>query len=249
MFHRFIILSHGRTGSTYLVNNLNRHPNIAVFQELFHATPSQRQPVEGRIWQNGEDSARFLEEVVFPLARDRSAVGFKLFYFHARGDAMARRVWDMIAETPTLPLILLHRKNIFAGFVSEQRARQSNIWHPTQGADYRGQQELTLDVDAALRYVQRTRERQKLGCELVQGHPGLEMFYEDLASDASATIRRVTEFLGLGPVEPWSDFSAGSADASATRILNLEECRRALEAIGAAWMVEPYEDISVSDRP
>lgn len=238
---RFIVLSHGRTGSTYLVDSLNRHPKITMFSELFHPSPDNRQLAGGRVWKDGEDSVRFLEETVFPAGEADGLVGFKLFYFHARSDALSRRVWDMIAADPALPLVLLHRRNVFAGHVSEQRAHQSKVWHPNRGADYHRRQELTLDVEAARRYVQNVRAMQEAGRDLARDHPALEIFYEDFAADAPAVLGRLIDFLGLARVGTWPEFSSGSADVRATRILNLEECRCALDEIGAGWMADPYE--------
>lgn len=239
---RYIVLSHGRTASTFFIRALDAHPDIVSLGELMHPKPSMRSAAGGVLWQDGADTADFIREHVFPLAEPGQSAGFKLFYFHARTDATERRIWDLIAADTTLPLILLHRKNLFAAYVSETRARASGIWHPVDGAGYDRPQTLTINTYAALSYIARVRSMQEEGLALAQvpGRPWVALDYEDIAKDAAACTARVIGFLGHTPVALPDTFSPGSANAQLTQIQNLSECRSALESIGAGWMIDTY---------
>jgi len=39
----FILLGHGRSGSTLLVRSLTEHPNVRMFGELFHYEQKERE--------------------------------------------------------------------------------------------------------------------------------------------------------------------------------------------------------------
>lgn len=48
---KMIVLSHGRTGSTYLIKALNRHPDFDMKRELFFSNPDMRPDVNGEVWE------------------------------------------------------------------------------------------------------------------------------------------------------------------------------------------------------
>lgn len=241
---KFIMLSHGRTGSTFVMNALNTHPSFQLAMEPFHPTPSEREQINGETWQNGAGSWEFLQRSLFaPAATEGMVHGCKLFYFHARNGEAESTVWKHLETNSDVRLLLLHRANIFAGFVSETRARESKVWHPSNRnvKEYQAQRELTLNVDQALQYIQITRQHQETGTALAQGKPHLKLNYEDLASNAAGALNSIVAFLDAPSMTAtWPQFQAGSASFQSTRILNLPEVARALAGIDAEWMLEPY---------
>lgn len=240
---RFVILSWGRTGSTYLVKELNARPDTVTESELFHPSTDGRDRARGQRWENGTDSWNFVQENVF-FDRDPAirAVGFKLFYFHARKGPDEQAIWRALREDRSIRIILLGRRNVFAGFVSEQRARQTSIWHPRPGQEgYYAPVELALDVEAAERYLRLSRERAAMGQSISKGHPAFGLDYEDLLEDHVSILARMARFLDL-PVDRWQPgaFLESSADRDRTRITNLKEVQEMLERNDAGWMAQPF---------
>ena len=236
----FIVLSHGRTGSTYVVSELNTHPEIRMYYELFHDSPDHREAVNGEKWESGSNAWDFIQRNVFnSLPEGRSTVGFKLFYFHL---PLQDPVWKELQADQSINLILLHRENIFAGFVSEERARVTNVWHPTEtDKSYDHEVKITLDMVKARRYFERNLERQRFGKNLVADRDHLFMTYEDLVMDATSTMARMVKYLGVD-VKDWrpSPFLTGSADRTRTVIMNIDEVSGFLAEKQALWMLEPY---------
>ena len=238
---KFIVLSHGRTGSTYLVEELDRHPSIRMFSEIFHETRDQRPDVNGKIWHDGMDSWDFVQDNVYSR-RPHGALttGFKLFYFHVCG--ADNQIWNELQNDRSISPILLHRKNIFASFVSEERARNTNVWHPT-GKDgaYEVSVGITLDVGKAREFHDRTMAEQQFGKKLVADREHFFMTYEDLLEDAPGILGLLLDYLGLSS-DGWepAPFHRGSADKYRTQIANIDEVSDFLKEKDALWMLKPF---------
>lgn len=241
---RFIVLSHGRTGSTYLVEQLNRTPDVRMYSEVFHDTYHERPITNEKRFEAGQDSWAFVQDNVY-CAQDEHirTVGFKLFYFHARDTWPENRIWAELPSNTDIDVVVLGRKNYFAGFISEARAKSTSIWHPTLLNDsYEKLVEVTVDLTRAMRFMARTSKYRDMGLEIAKGHRTWEMNYEDLLCDAQSEMKKLISFLGGSDVGFDADeFLAGSADRSRTKIVNLEEVRKMLAQFDAEWMVEPYE--------
>lgn len=240
---KFIVLSHGRTGSTYLVEELNRTPDIRMYSEVFHDAYNERPETNGKRFEAGQDSWAFVLENVYCEKGDAiKTVGFKLFYFHARDTWPENRIWSELPSNTEIDVVILGRKNYFAGFISEARAKSTSLWHPSVlNDDYGKLVEVSVDITRAKRFMSRTSRYRDMGLEIAKGHRTLEMNYEDLLLDARAEMNNLISFLGgsdLGFVA--NEFLAGSADKDRTKIVNLEEVRKMLAEFDAEWMVEPY---------
>lgn len=144
---KFIVVSRGRTASTFLAKGLNRHPNINMAYEIFH--PRKPYPVNGVRYDSKVNSWDFLERNFFgvPVASEEFR-GFKLFYYHARSTDKAKAVWRAIQVRDDIKLISLSRLNIFAAYVSEVRARKSKVWHPKAKTDsYSASFAVNIDIE------------------------------------------------------------------------------------------------------
>jgi LPS sulfotransferase NodH len=240
---RFIVLSHGRTGSTYLVEQLNRTADIRMYSEVFHDAYNERPETNGNRFEAGQDSWTFVEDNVYCRQEDHiKTVGFKLFYFHARDAWPENRIWTELPSHKDIDVVVLGRKNYFAGFISEARAKSTSIWHPTvHNRDYEKLVEVTVDLVRARRFMTRTSKYHDMGLEIAQGHRIFEMNYEDLLLDAGHEMKKLIGFLG-GSEDGFaaSGFLAGSADKNRTKIVNIEEVRKLLAEFDADWMAEPY---------
>lgn len=239
----FVLLSSGRTGSTYVYRQLADRPDILMFGEIFQVNPQMRKLANGQKFVDGTDSWAFAHEQVFATRKPGiAAAGFKLFYFHARTPGPDRRIWDELEARPEIRIIRLGRRNFLASYISEERARVSSFWHPKpQRSDYEAPVRLTIDIAAARRFLANEAVYAQRVADLQQSHPLISFDYEDLVADAPARLRECLTFLrvstaGFAPAE----FREGSTARGRTVIDNLDEVEAMLDAEGIGWMIDPY---------
>jgi LPS sulfotransferase NodH len=226
----FIVLGRSRVGSNLLRGLLNAHPRIVAFGEVFRdirdldwdhtgyfQSPSTRLLVE-------HDPARFLEtRLLGRYPRAVKAVGFKLFYYHARAGAQAA-VWPWLRNRREVRVIHLKRGNLLETHVSRKRAALTGNWVNTSGQPDTAVS-LTLDYEEVLKDFEQTRAWEA-ECDLAfANHPLLQLQYEQLASDYQSEARRLETFLGVEPhvVQP-STFRQSTQSLSAT-ISNYHELK------------------------
>jgi LPS sulfotransferase NodH len=217
----FIVLGHGRSGSTLLVRSLTEHPNVRMFGELFHDTPEERERAfhalnkkfgpgrhETSFYREGEDGGAFLRDSVFykrPWS-EIMAVGFKMFYLHARGNGNVAKAWDYLAENKDIHVVHLRRANLLECWLSLKIASITKEWAWQKGAP--GPRTvlppLELDPIECENYCNQTLMHRQWASERFKDHPTIEIEYEtDLVSRFQETMYELHDFLGIprGPAE------------------------------------------------
>lgn len=195
---RFVIVGHGRTGSSLMVEALRQHANIWCYYEVFKNS-GKRPKVHGKRYSDGQDAEQFSREQIFrsPNEFDRDTVGFKLFFNHARRDREGAKLWDMLAREREIKIILMSRVNLFDCYVSYERSKRSDAWRAKTASDVPRDYLEPLNVDVS--HVQRFFESHLAGIELVRrtltGHPILEVMYEEISAGLQPTMDRVFQFL------------------------------------------------------
>jgi LPS sulfotransferase NodH len=203
-YRKFVIVGTARTGSTLLINLLKSHSQVRVFGELFRSTDTIGWDVKPyATFQSPDvvslyrvDPVAFLESHVFcRWPRPCSAVGFKLFYYHARTPERSV-VWDYLAADPEIRILHLRRRNLLAQFYSLRLAHQTNAW--TKSAAPQGNP-ATIRLDP-----QECEDHFGWICALEQEcasvflrHDVHDIWYEDLVVDQGRTIGAMQDFLGL----------------------------------------------------
>ena len=114
----FVIVGRSRVGSNLLRGLLNGHPAVVAYGEIFRDVRNMDWDHTGYFQSpaaaNGlqQDPVRFIDAQVFGrYPRNTGAVGFKLFYYHAR-DGRAQGVWDYLVQRRDLRVLHLKRRNI-----------------------------------------------------------------------------------------------------------------------------------------
>jgi len=139
---RFLIYAQPRTGSTWLVDLLNSHPEIECDSELFN---DDYQEMARRLW-----SRRLLRKYPIPYMQVRAktcpypAYGFKLLHYQTRRsiDLLAKlhqRGWHIIS---------LRRNQLWNQAVSDVLAIQTRKYHRT-GKDEARVNPNTVELDAS----------------------------------------------------------------------------------------------------
>lgn len=205
-YTRFLVLGRSRVGSNLLRGLLNDHSQIVVLGELFQNKDEIGWAMEG-FPTNGRTKSMFLHQPVNFLEQKVwrnypegvTAVGFKLFYYHARDPAWAP-VWDVLRADTALKIIHIKRRNILKTHLSRQTAMVSDKWVKTKQTTAKNGTtpgKITLDYDACLADFENTRHWETEADAFFVDQAKIELFYEDLSQDWAQQIKRVQTFLGV----------------------------------------------------
>ncbi|MGB8705587.1 MAG: hypothetical protein WCD31_11200, partial [Gillisia sp.] len=112
-YRKFVIICDSRTGSTLLLNLLGFHPEIGVEGEKFRAMDHKSGEA---IWNE-----------IFRKRKKRiKQVGFKLFYFHAKGED--QKVWELLEQDKSITIVHLTRQNLLRSLVSKKIGLKTKKW-------------------------------------------------------------------------------------------------------------------------
>jgi LPS sulfotransferase NodH len=198
----FVILGRSRVGSNLLRGLLNGHPAVTAYGEIFRDTRSLDWDHTG-YFQSGvgaallrRDPVGFIDRRVFGrYPRGIRAVGFKLFYYHAR-DGRDAGVWPYLVGRHGLRVLHLKRRNILQTHLSRKRAALTDRWVNTSGQP-EAPIAVELDYEECRKDFEQTRAWEDECDRLFAGHERVDVAYESLAGDYQAEAARIQAFLGL----------------------------------------------------
>ena len=227
---RFIILSHGRTGSTALCNGLSMHPRIHAYHEAFHGELPKRCMVNGKVFQNGSDGGAFCREAIHAEENEfgKPVVGFKLFFFHAREGAAEYNVWRHLITDTSVRVIFLLRKNLFDCFVSEQRSKHSGVWNLDQGQipPESHTQPIFIDPIECQIHMERTAAEIAWARRAFAHHTQIAIDHADLQRDFQGFLDTLCQFLGEQPAPVPLAFEKLNTVPHPVGIMNYEDLLR-----------------------
>ena len=203
-YTKFIILGRSRTGSNLLLNLLQSHQQIRLFYELFNNDYNPKnfwdfinQDLED-IWQMKQDHPiDFLEKLIFrEMPKYISAVGFKLFYYHAQ-QGKERSVWNYLKDAKEIKIIHLKRKNLLKTYVSQEIALQTNNWVSKGKLHKINDTSINLDYSLVLKAFETTRRREQEAEQFFAEHQMINIIYEDIVKDYVKETKRIQDFLNI----------------------------------------------------
>lgn len=208
---KFILLSTQRSGSSWVIDLLNSHPEIRAMSELFlgYETESGRPRWAGdtnilmwipytakhrqffhRIARYGLYFKYLNEEVFYPRPGYR-AIGFKLMYDQMRQHSML----FAYIKSHRVAIVHLIRRNHLDVVLSEKASHLRKMHHMKTGGEV---PPIKLTVDPAeLLVALEEKDRNLRKAQHTYAHLGLpytELYYEDLLKDVSR-INDVLDFL------------------------------------------------------
>jgi len=203
-YRRFVVVGIARTGSTLLVNLLNAHSRVLAFGELFRSpetigwdtAPFNTSRSAKLLALYRADPVAFIGECIFRRwPRGWGAVGFKLFYYHAR-QLPYSSVWDYLAANRDIRILHIRRRNLLKQYYSLEQAHKTDVWASSK-ADVDEQPPLRLEIDACRRHFAWVRSLEDDCTQCFKAHEMRDVFYEDLAADAGREMKGIQDFLGL----------------------------------------------------
>ena len=221
----FVVLTHGRTGASLLIESL-RELGVEAFGELLHEDEESRFDAarQAVVPYSAEDGGDYLAHFYASGPRSR---GFKLHYEQAR-DGPAATAWDFLRDRREIAVIHLVRRDRLASWLSYEVARRTDVW--VRSADEAPPPlPAPFEVDAVElgRFFDRVAAQSAWVRQAFAAHPFLEIGYEDgLCERFAPTLARVLEHIGAAPANaprpPLRQLSSGPAES---RIANFEALR------------------------
>jgi LPS sulfotransferase NodH len=241
---KFVVLTSSRTGSTWLIDLLNRQPGVAAHGELFLDEPRTSPALSSR-----PDGERFIEAyghagVARPyrafsylnaLYEAPETVGFKLMY------GQLRKYPELLAYFAIRRVRIVHliRRNHLDVIVSEELAKLTGASHVLAGTKYEAPK-VFLDPSTLLDRMRKRERRpvQARGLVRLIGCRQLEVTYEALL-DGEQEFARVARFLDAGTpaTDLQSDLAKRGSPSHRDAISNYDEVCRVLASTPFAAMV------------
>lgn len=208
----FVLLSTQRSGTSWVMDRLTKHPRLGGYGELLLAG------VKGRPnWPPGSNDRPFLAgyvgerrggagekgwshyylfpylEHLYEARRDLEAIGFKLMY----SDLLHHPEVMLYLRARSVRVLHLVRANLLDIYLSRESLSRRRGPH-ARSEDKREDVRLELDPAALVRALRRLERERTLVRAMLRGLrlPSYELIYEDLRADESV-LYGALEFLGI----------------------------------------------------
>jgi LPS sulfotransferase NodH len=215
---RFVICFQGRTGSTFLVEALDAHPDVRCEYELMSSNRGVATPEE--------QVARARQFLM--TSDDHRAVGFKT----KLNDVLDPTLFARMLQSVDAGIVLLRRRNVVKQVVSwcnaERVFKRTGDWNLYAG-DAMVAQPIEIGIatfNDRLNEIVRSEERlsryvESLSC------PRLDIYYEQLLTDRDAVLARIFDFVGVEPTTSRGRTIKSTADDLRVVLANFAELRAA----------------------
>lgn len=260
-----IVSSRGRSGSSLLVNMLNRHRPERI---LCHGEVFRHEQLSGGVRTPGFESVEtrcerhgaFLDSLERESARANPglhAAGFKIFTPHCP-PALERLIGG-----GDYRVIFLRRGNLLAQFSSFKIARLSGEWQkPKSGGisglasaikgapKAEGQKQVPFWPKQFREFLDDIKERDEMvrGMIASAGCPFVEVEYESLRTEA--TRRAIGGLLGVGTLDPEAvDLVKQNTSRVLERFTNPEKAVAFLEDAGLTHWLDEHPDQKPDQKP
>lgn len=252
-YRKYVVLSHGRTGSTILTRMLRGHSHIVDYQELFNVD-FQAEFRRGadrarslRYWLDTVDPAkvprrpepvslgaiseeRLLDECVWHdgYADRIGAIGFKVLSYQWKHDGPFPSLRDQLRRRlPGLRVVVLTRRNLLRQYLSHVMAHRIKQWHIADVTQRRPRPRAQFTAQELLHVFEHCRlVEEELSEMAASAESSLQLTYEELVCDMPSHWRRLQGFVDV-PDEPLSDLRLAKLENRTLReaIVNYDELK------------------------
>ena len=191
---RYILLSHHRSGTSFLTQKLNEHPSIFSGDEIFNTNKKtrlffQQNDLSAYKNQPGIDVREFINTYVHKVFElfQKPVIGFQVFANQISDNDIQRLI-----SSKEYTIIFLWRKNLLQAAVSYQIAKQTSQWNKSQAQNLNG---LELDPGKIGKFIKKVKRAIPEYRKIIKDNhvPFLELNYEILFKQE--TFRSIYRFL------------------------------------------------------
>jgi len=218
----FVILCGERTGSTLLVELLDQHPALRVYNEPFNGLRGIRSPVRRRRFHDTDDGA-WAVDMIFRKRRmrPRAAVGFKMIHTHAPAGPL-HNAWRRLSEIANLLVIDLVRDNLLEVMVSHRLADFTGRWRSSLKGARPDPGPVFLSPYDCLEYFERCEQLRKAALDWFPSQQRIPVTYESLTKNPQAVLEAIWPALGVEAFAPSLGMFKQETKAIRERVENFE---------------------------
>ena len=207
---RFVMLFEGRVGSSFVVNSLNSHPEIATQDEILVNEPAEKQ--------------QELIEGLFASPK-KPVVGFKTKYRDIADEAASI---DLLKRYD-VKIIYLYRKNVIKLALSRLNAlrifEKYGTWNRLEGQEPLPSFAPTIEAFEEALAFRKDKEEALQDFLARLDMPRLDMAYEALLEDQNAFFQNIFDYLGCKPALLTSQVQKNTSDNMRDVLLNYDELK------------------------
>lgn len=219
---KFILLFQGRTGSTYITERVNAHPEVRMEPEVWGGWGFQfsKEELPDYSQKQLDWLASFYEQ--------RYDVEFKSIGFKTKlDDVIDKRLFIRYIRENNLKIIHMSRRNIVKLVISEINAQRlfdaTRKWNLDNENERPGPFNLDLDkFDAKMKWREQIEDWLE-GYVKIINSPTLHLFYEDMIFNEKSFFEKIYHFIGILPVQTVSKTIKNTPNDLREIIINYEE--------------------------
>lgn len=211
---KYILLTSQRTGSTYLEQCLNSHPEVRCFGEVLIGYGGHYKKYPPRVlkkyrrartlWQAVMSGALLNPEKTIKNALSSEEVGLKSIGFRLMYNQMRRdkRVWNHVKNIENLKVIHLYRKNLLKQFVSLKLMHDQSKYGRFSAHAYAKSEIVKINVDAseAMSFVVGSLAERRAMSDRFSCFPSISVYYEEMVAEGGLSSNlncEIEGFLGV----------------------------------------------------
>lgn len=249
-----VIFTNGRSGSNYVANLLNAHPNVTNYGEVMgEYSPAFKIHQRFRLW--GASTEEYLDQVLSSRSYFEAAQAYSALQHLRRRQRPNRKKWkttssigfkefgirferrgldDYLADRPDIKVVSLVRENTFDRLVSVHRMAQTKEIAAAHSHGPVSNRAISIPVETVLRDLDVFEVEKEYQLGVVQALPPervLHVTYEELfASDRAQVQFRsdLFELLGVANEAVQSSHRKLSTQPIECRLANYAEIREAV---------------------
>ena len=234
----FIVLFEGRTGSSYLIDKLNKHPNIAAYGEMLDSLRDETDA--GRL-----QLEKIRHNFYLGYRRPIESVGFKT-KLTVIGDPTGL---GQLIDNEHVRIIHLRRRNLVKLAVSSlaaarlhDRTGQWNLFDENDRLKpfHIGYQEFNDRLQYKIS-VNQTLDKFIAGLHV----PVIRLYYEDMLTDEDSYFRKLYKFLDIPDIACISNIKKNVPDDLKQLVLNVDELK---EHYSGTELYKMFDEVLMYDQ-
>lgn len=230
----FVIIFEGRTGSSYTITALNKHPGILCYPEIMANFDHEQQKAMWEALTRGESIATINPYAEYHLYNWGTRIqkgNFVVVGFKTKiQDVCSVSVFYDLIQKHQFKLIYLKRQNLLKAAVSWINARRLNEqvqghWNATNKMQVQGP--LHVDLDELIVELRRRIRFERWHVDFFEAYDGDKriFYYEDLLANEKDFFVNMQDFLGVGRRSLKGHFVKNTPDQLRDAVVNYTEVR------------------------
>jgi LPS sulfotransferase NodH len=192
---KFVIFTTQRTGSTFLKNYLNSHPEITCFGELFNKPKYCLKVHQNQFYKRNHFNL-FAKYKALPYLESmligNQAVGFKLMYNQAKEISLT----PCKMRTSDIKIIHLTRENFLKIYISRQMKKKTGVSHTKRSLDKK--LKISLNCEQLIESIKKIQNEVEY-YNILLSKESLNIQYEHLFRDIEGETEKILNFLKIVP--------------------------------------------------